>query len=137
MTRMTAFEVSINGEHHYTVGAEKWQLITAQVLGHHIDPEEIRGKSNEEIRGLPDESFDNFRLHASVSVSGEDVRRVSPRGRVYTKSRSGSYPTTRLSPGDVVQIRIVETHSPDSPEWQSDDPRFPGQTVLLPDSDTE
>ena len=131
-----AFEVSVNGEHQYTVGAEKWQHISAQVFGHHIDPNQMRARAGEDIPDLPTEPFDLLQLRASVSVSGEDIQMTSPQGRVYTKSKSGSYPQNELTPGDVIQIRVIETDTPDSPEWEKHDPRFPGQTVFLPKSDT-
>lgn len=134
-----AFEVSINGEHQFTVGAEKWQHISAQVFGHHIDPDQIRARAGEDIPDLPTKPFDHLQLHASVSVSGEDIQMTDHLGHVYTKSKSksGSYPTSKLSPGDVIEIRVIETDTPDSPEWQSHDPRFPAQNVILPKSDTE
>lgn len=106
-------------------------------FGHHIDPDQIRAKAGEDIPDLPAEPFDHLQLHASVSVSGEDIQMTDRQGRVYTKSKSGSYPMKELSPGDVIQIRIVESDSPDSPEWERHDPRFPGHTVFLPKSGTE
>lgn len=132
-----AFEVSINGEHQYTVGAESWQHITAHIFGHHIDPDRMRKMAGEEIPDLPTKPFDHLQLHASVSVSGEDIEMTDPEGHVYTKSKSGSYPNIKLSPGDEVHIKVIETDAPDCPEWQSHDPRFPGQTVILPNTDKE
>ena len=132
-----AFEVSVNGEHQYTVGAESWQHITAYVLGHHIDPDRMRMMAGEEIPDLPTSPFDHLQLHASVSVSGEDFEVTDPSGHVYTKSKSGNYPNIKLAPGDEIQIRVIETDAPDAPEWQTHDPRFPGQTVILPKPDSE
>ena len=129
-----AFEVSINGEHLYTVGAEQWKFISAQLIGHHIDPDEIRAAIGEDPSNLPKEPSDHMQLHCSVSVSGEDTQVTGPDGNLYPKSKSGSYPARTLVSGDSVQIKIIETDSPDSPDWHSDDPRFGGRVALLPKS---
>ena len=132
-----AFEVTLNGEHQYTVGADRWNTLWVQVLGHHIDPERLRASASEQIPDLPSEPFNHLRLHSSVSVSGEDIQVTTPDGRVHTTSKSGSYPAHDLSPGDVIQIRVVETDSPDDPDWAEYDPRFPGQTVILQKGDSK
>ncbi len=34
-----ALEVSINGEHKYTIGAEEWRTVWANVHGHRLTPD--------------------------------------------------------------------------------------------------
>jgi hypothetical protein len=132
-----AFEVSVNGEHQYTVGAESWQHITTYVVGHHIDPNQMRKMAGEDIPDLPTSPFDYLQLHATVSISGEDFQFTDPSGHMYTRSKSGSYPNIELSPGDEIRIRVIESDAPDAPEWQVPEPRFPGPTVNLLKPDSE
>ena len=71
---MIAFEISVNGEHQYTVGAENWQNITSSVFGHHIEPDRMRKMAGEEIPDLPAAPFDHLRLHSGLS--GESVSTI-------------------------------------------------------------
>ena len=135
--RVIAFEVYVNDEHQYTVGAESWQHISAHVVGYHIDPDQIRKMAGEEVPDLPTNPFEHLQLHASVAISGEDYEVTSPSGHVHTQSKSGSYPNFKLAPGDEIQIKVIETDAPDAPEWHTDDPRFPGQNLILRKSDPE
>lgn len=129
-----AFEVSINGEHLYTVGAERWKAISAQLSGHHTDPDEIRAALGEQSSDLPAEPFDYLQFSCFVAVYGEDTDVVGPDGKRYPKSKSGSYPVKRLAPGDTLQIRVIETEATDSPDWHTDNPRFGGPAGLSSDS---
>jgi hypothetical protein len=132
-----AFEVSLNGERQYTVGAENWQHISAMLLGHYIDPSRLPPAIDANSSDLLSKPFSHVQLRASVSVFGEDVQITDPEGHVHTKSKSGSYPESILSPGDVIEIRVIETVTADSPEWTKHDPRFPGRVAIMPGSDPE
>ena len=132
-----AFEISLNGERQYTVGAEDWKHISATLFGHYIDPSKFPPVPDGDISELPSEPYSHVQMHASVSVSGEDVQITDPQGNVYNKSKTGSFPASVLSPGDVVEIRVIETDAADSPEWEKYDPRFPGQVVIRSSSDPE
>ena len=132
-----AFEVSINGERQYSVGAENWQHISAMLIGHNIDPSKFPAAAIEDDSELPNEPFTHVQLRSSVSVSGEDVQVTDPQGHVHTESKTGSYPATILSPGDVVEIKVLETDETDSPEWQVHDPRFPGGAAIVRKLDPE
>ena len=129
-----AFEVSVNGEHLYTIGAEQWKHISAQLSGHHFDPVEVRARLVEESSELPTEPFDHLQLSGSISVYGEDTEVTLPDGNRYPRSKSGSYPPKKLAPGDTVQIRVIETEATDCPDWDPSDPRFGGQVGFLPKS---
>lgn len=130
-----AFEVSINGDRQYTVGAENWKHISAILSGHYINPSRFPPEIDADNSELPSEPISHVQLWASVAVSGEDVQITDPEGHVHTESKSGSYPAPKLSPGDVVEIRVIETDSADSPEWAKHDPRFPGHAVIRSSSD--
>lgn len=132
-----AFDISLNGKRQYTVGAEEWQTIWAHVIGHYIDPSKLPLVADEDESELSNEPFCHVQLRASISVSGEDVEVTGPDGHVYTKSKSGSFPASILSPGDVVEIRVIETDEADSPEWEQHDPRFPGGVAIMPDPASE
>ena len=132
-----AFEVSLNGERQYTVGAENWKHISAILFAHYIDPSRFPPETVADNSELPSKPFSHVQLRASVAVSGEDVQITDPEGHVHTESKSGSYPASTLSPGDVVEIRVIETDIADSPEWTKHDPRFPGGAAIMPSSDPE
>lgn len=134
----TALEVSLNGEHLYTVGIEEWQTIWAHVLGHRIDPSAFTGDPNVDDADLPDSPVTMVNFRASVSVpTAPSERLTDPEGRSYNSSKTGSYRGVTLKSGDIVQIRVVETDSADSPEWQERDPRFPDGSVVIRKSDPE
>ena len=132
-----AFEVSVNGERQYTVGAENWKHISAILFGHYVDPSRFPQETDADNSELPSKPFSHVQLRASVAVSGEDVQITDPEGHVHTESKSGSYPSSTLSPGDVVEIRVIETDTADSPEWTKHDPRFPGGVAIMPSSDPD
>lgn len=133
MARM-AFEIVVNGEHLYTVGDKHWKAISAQLAGHHFDPDEFRATLGEESSDLPTEPFDHLQLSCFVAVYGEDTQVVGPDGKRYPKSKSGSYPVKTLVPGDTLQIRVVETETTDSPGWHSDDPQSGGSAGVFSNS---
>ena len=135
--KFVAFEVSINGDRKYSVGSDNWQHLSANLIGHHIDPSRFSELSEADKAELPSEPYNHLQLTALVSVSGKDIQITDPEGHVYTKSKTGSYPACMLSPGDVVEIRIIETDEADSPRWENLDPRFPGRAIFRADSDPE
>ena len=55
---------------------------------------------------------------------------TDPEGNDYTKAKTGGFPASTLSPGDVVEIGVIATDTADSPEWQGLDPRFPGGVAI-------
>ena len=132
-----AFEVSLNGERQYTVGAEDWQHVSAMLFGHRIDTSKFPELSESDKSEMPSEPYSHVQLRASVSVSGEDMQITDPEGNVYNQSKTGSYPSSMLSPGDVVEIRVIEADTADSPEWQKLDPRYPGRVAIKSSSDLE
>ncbi len=133
-----ALEVSLNGEQLYTVGIDEWQTIWAHVLGHRIDPSLFADDPNMEDADLPDTPVSTINFSASVSVPTPISDRITdPDGRTYNSSKTGSYQGVKLSPGDVIQIKVVESDSADTPQWQEHDPRFPHGSVALTKSDPE
>ena len=134
----TALEISLNGERMYTVGIDEWQTIWAHVLGHRIDPAIFAGDPNMSDAEQPDSPVSMVNFRASVSVpTPHSERMTDSEGRTYNSSKTGSYQGVTLSPGDVVQIRVIETDSADTPQWEERDPRFPHGSVFLPKSDPE
>ena len=132
-----AFEVSINGERKFTVGAENWKHIAAVLSGHYIDPSSFPANTDMDSSHLSSEPFSDVHLLATVAVSGEDVEFVDPEGHVHTNPKSGSYPLAKIAPGDVIQIRVIETDSADDPTWEEFDPNWSlGPAVQpMPDPD--
>ena len=133
-----AFEVSLNGDQQYTVGAEEWATIWAHVLAHRIDPSLFPPEAELEGAGVPDQPVIVVKFRASVAVPGADQAQAEIQSdRRYSTSRTGSYPGFKLAPGDVVEIKVIETDSADKPKWQERDPRFSGHVAMPSDPEQE
>jgi len=133
-----AFEVSLNGDQQYTVGAEEWATIWAHVLAHRIDPSLFPPEAELEGAEIPDQQVIGVNFRASVSIPVKDQAQAETESqRRYSTSKTGSYPGFKLAPGDVVEIKVIETDSADKPKWQERDPRFPGPTIMraVPESE--
>ena len=130
-----AFEVSLNGERKFTVGADNWKHISAILSGHYIDPSSFPTDSDTDSSHLENEPWSHVSLSATIAISGEDVEVADPEGQVHTESKSGSYPTAKISPGDVIQIRVIETDSADDPTWQEIGPNWSMGTMVRRKSD--
>ena len=131
--RFMALEIAVNGELLYTVGAEDWRHVWAQVMGHRMTPDSFTPEMMP-----PGKDFVDFQFYASVSVPGEaSAASTSILDRNAQQLITESYKGRKLSEGDVVTIKIVETGAADQPNAPKPDPMFLGQTVVLADRDPE
>ena len=110
-----AFEVYLNGERRYTAGADEWQSIFAHVLAQRIDPA-VAVMLAQGGEKPSDEDVDT-KFRTAIHVPSGEAPTTGSDGLQYTQTKAGSYPSFSLSEGDVVEIRVVRTTSPDAPEW--------------------
>ncbi len=106
-----ALEVLLNGEKLYTVGMEDWRMLGATVTGHRIsaeDIERIQAAHDQPMPGLGPEACEGLDLSAYVGVADADPNR--PGG-----SSGQNYERHKLTVGDEVTIRVIETDQPDKP----------------------
>ena len=133
-----ALEISVNGEHLYAVGTEGCRLLSAHIWGHRLTPDYFTRENWPEDEELPNADIQRIDLRSSVAVPDEEGAAASN-----TPDRNGhkfiteSYKSKRLAVGDVVTLKGVETGVADEPNGPKLDPRFPGQTIILPDPDVE
>jgi hypothetical protein len=125
-----AFEITVNGKHLYTAGADDWRQVWCNVLAHRIPPEVFRSLEGIEASEVPDKPVTELMLSTNVTVSvDKDMRPDSP----HDITKNGSYPRMNLKLGDVVQIRIIETDSSNEPDWQNSENRGPIAIQSLPE----
>ena len=129
-----AFEVSVNGQHVSTAGAEDWRQIWCNVLAHRTPPELLPSPPDQDTLELPDEPIIGMLLFTHLSVI-VDKRPRSEAPNDITKS--GTFPRIELKGGDVIQIKIIETDSADEPVWQDSNDK--GHRIIrsAPKSDPE
>ena len=133
-----ALEIAVNGELLYTVGAEDWRMVWAHVMGHRITPDSFTPEMIPPGKEVPDEDSVGINFMASVAVPGEEtVFSTDSPDSIGEQFMTESYKGRKLSVGDVVTIKVIETDAADEPNGPKPDPRFPGQTVVLPDPDVE
>ena len=136
--KFIALEVWINGNRQFTVGVEDWQTIHATILGHNIDPARMTSHEFADPKYAPESRTTSINFFASVSVpTTEEDHFVDPDGRTYNSSRTGSYKGAVLQPGDILEIRVIETDKADEPTWQENDPSWSLGPVARPSSDPE
>jgi hypothetical protein len=100
--RFIAFEISLNGDRLYTVGAEEWQTIWAHVLGHRISPDIFPPETFPPGVEISEDRVTSINFSASVSIPvAESERSEVPSQRDINISKTGSYPGTKLKVGDV------------------------------------
>ena len=129
-----AFEVSVNGEHLYTAGAEDWRQIWCNVLAHRTPPELFPLPTDQETAELPDEPIIGMLLSTHLSVLVDWRPRSEAPNDI---SKSGTFPRIELKVGDVIQIKIIETDSVDEPVWQDPNDKVPRIIRSAPPSDPE
>ena len=121
------FEVSVNGEHIYTVGIDDWRIITAEVRGSHFPADKIPSNSWPPDQAFPEEGLRNIHFGAHVAV---DKDPPGLRGSL----DSLSYERKSISVGDTVTIKVVLTDSPDEPNAPKADPNRPGAVLVSTNS---
>ena len=103
-----ALQVSLNGTVLYTVGIENWRALRTDVHGSKHPKEFFANEETPEGAELPEEGVESLSLYASVAVeSGEAAKTGS--------FKTSSYESHRLTVGDEVTIRVIETDKPDKP----------------------
>ena len=120
-------EISINGEHLYTVGIEDWRMITADVRGHHFPADEIPRSSWPPGEKFPEEGLRQMFFGAHVAI---DKSPPGMRGSLDTLS----YEQKSISVGDTVSIKVVLTDNPDEPNAPKPDPNSSGSVVIATNS---
>lgn len=127
-----ALEVSINGEHKYTVGAEEWRTIWAQVFGHHVTPAMFPAEALPPGQEIPEVGVTTLNFMASVSIPLDEIDSNRSTSERNGKSlQAGCYPSTPLTVGDVLTIKVVDSDGADEPEWRSGDPTRIGLSKVV------
>ncbi len=121
----TALEIWINGIHKFTAGANDWRTIHATIFGHNINIDEMGVQGLGGPSNSPGSQTSLINFLASVSVpSPNQNTSTNPGDGDQISLRTGSYESATLKPGDILEIRVVETNQSDEPVWQESDPEW-------------
>lgn len=129
-----AFEISVNGKHLYTAGAEDWRQIWCTVLAHRTPPELIPSLPDDVAGELPDDPIIGMLLSTHLSIYVDKKPRAESPNDI---GKSGTFPRMDLKGGDTIQIKIIESDSGDEPDWQNLNSQGPTAIQSLPNSDPE
>lgn len=127
-----AFQVSVNGERIYTVGADDWRHLstTIRALRHGVLAREF-GEDALTDQPLPIDEVFSVQLNASLAVP--DGGPAQSKRQLNTHS----YKSKELALGDEITIKVVENAVADHPPDARQDPDFPGATAIAPDPDSD